>query len=280
MTQHPKTLFVSFGDGTNGLISALSRIKSQAEKTGKFSKSVTLTNKELLEIYEPYKDFQEKLLKLDEYPKYFRASKTFLINAALEGKFGKYDAILYADPGCEIIRNHVSNSKLTELLNLAIQTGGYAEQLRAPEISYSKKSFLSGVDASDAEKLSGQIQATFSVWKFGRSQLDLAQEWMEWTNPELDYWQHPHDNLSEEETYIDHRNDQSLFSILWKRTNFSIGEVSRNFNGIRDLLRSAGEPIHTLRNRTGETKIPSFYNWTTTGSISTLISKIDAAVRK
>jgi hypothetical protein len=280
VASNPKTLFISFGDGTEGFSSALRRIKLQAGKTTKFTNLITLNNKDLTEIYSPYRHFQKNLSKLDQRPKFFRASKTFLISAALEGKFGEYDAVLYADPGCEIISNYRSNSKLTELIEQALHTGGYAEQLEALEISYSKKSFLSSVNATEEEKFSGQVQATFSIWKFGRSQLDLAREWMDWSNPELDFWQHPHDNLNEDKLYIDHRNDQSLFSILWKRSNYSKGKVSRNFNGMRDLLRSAGEPIHTLRNRTGETTIPGYYNWTTTALASKLICKLDASARR
>jgi hypothetical protein len=159
------------------------------------------------------------------------------------------------------------------MAELAMETGGYAEQLEAEEYKYSKKHFLNSVHATDSEKNAGQIQATFSIFKVGHEQIQFAQNWISWSDPALNYWQHPDSNADEVDNFIEHRNDQSLFSILWKRESFSKNPVSRNYSGFRsDIFRGASEPLHTIRNRSGQSQIPKSYHFDVTGKLGNSIA--------
>ena len=274
-----KKLFVTFGDGSYNFKQAVKRIVSQAEASNYFDKCVGLNCAEFEELSPTFKEAQKNLAQIAKSPYFFRAGKTYLIHEALQGVFGDYDVIVYADPGCEIISNRTSLNNLDKMIEKAVFHHGFAEQLDAPEWKYSKKYFLDSVNATNEEKLTGQIQATFSIFHNCPESREFSQEWVRWTESKLNYWQDPINEI-QEEGFIAHRNDQSLFSILWKRSNFSVGPVSRNFRKYFDFFQSASIPIHTLRNRSGKSVIPRIYNLDLTGKVGSILDLMILSARK
>jgi hypothetical protein len=255
----PKILFLTFADGSPEFLAAGKRILGQANGTPWFDSALNFDDSKLARVSSTYLELKPRLNQLIPYPLYFRAAKTFLVQSALEGNFGKYDCILYADAGCEFLHNKKSEEKFYGMVAKAMDSGGFAEQLEAKEWQYSKASFLEQINATESEKNSGQVQATFHFWRQDRKSLQLANEWVEWTRPELNYWQNPASDEFTFSGFVSHRHDQSLLSILWKRYQFSTSPVGRSYSGHTDLFRSVGKPIHTLRNRTGIQTLPDIY---------------------
>ena len=274
-----KKLFVTFGDGSENFTLAVKRIVDQAKKANFFDKCVGVNAQEFKKISPLFEESFEDLQKIAEFPYYYRAGKTYLIHEALHGLFGDFDVIIYADPGCELISNKTALKKLDQMVTRSVAGHAYAEQLQAPEWQYSKKYFLESVNATKEEKESGQIQATFSIFHNCHETKKFSREWINWSNSKLNYWQDPIEE-EQEEGFISHRNDQSLFSILWKRHKFSVGPNSRKYSGHLDLLRSAPVPIQTIRNRTGKVVIPNFYNWNICGILGKVIYEISEKLRK
>lgn len=254
-----KIAFVTFGDGSVDFKEAATRISLQAKSLGIFDEIFNFDSLSLKKTSPVFASFVGLLPELDSYPLYFRACKAFAIEAIINYRNDYYDVIVYADPGCEIVSNSVSRKVLRNMIKSALETNGLAERLVSSEIQYSKRFLLEYLSATDSEKKSGQIQATFSILVNNDLTRKLVASWCELSDPKLDLWQKPKNLNLESDNFIEHRYDQSIFSILWKRFNFGTVNVTRNYNTHLDILRGACQPIHTIRNRSGKFIIPRFY---------------------
>ena len=250
-----KSLFLTFGDGSPEFKAAAMRLAEQATSIGVFSSVVSLNHEKLLKASPQYKIAQSSIVKLDNYPTYFRAAKAWIVQAGLLGKFGKFDLICYADSGCEILTNHVTRFVLKKTLRKAFLQGGLAEQLPFPERNWTKKSTLDYFYPSEAVALSGQVQSTLSYWRVDSKNVELANQWCLLSDSTLDLWQNPKNMSAEEEYFVAHRHDQSIFSLLWKQAGLPTVPVNSQWTLRLPSIRSACIPIHTIRNRTGVSKL-------------------------
>jgi len=259
-----KTLFLSFGDGSPQMIEAANRIGEQAISMKTFSQVTILNNETLLEIIPTYENTLKNMKQLDADPLYYRAIKTYLIDWGLRGYFGKFDVIMYCDAGSEFVDNFFSRKKLKKLLNQAYCLGGVAQHLNVKEMQFTKKKLFEYLGCSTDERNSLQIQATWSMWKNSDDNRKIVKQWVELSSAELDLWQNPIGTEEEFCDFIEHRRDQSIFSILWKRSgNYSFPEL-RDF---RTIL-SASFPIQNRRNRTGQTQVSKVSNSWIAGLVS------------
>ncbi len=259
-----KTLFLSFGDGSPQMIEAANRIGKQAFSMKTFSQVTILNNEVLMEIIPIYEKILNNMKLLDVDPLFYRAIKTYLIDWGLRDYFGKFDVIMYCDAGSEFVNNYFSRKKLRELLNQAYLLGGVAQHLNVKEIQFTKKKLFDYLGCSIDERNSLQIQATWSIWKNSDDNRKIVKQWVELSSAELNLWQNPNGIEEEFCEFIEHRRDQSIFSILWKRSeNYSFPEL-RDF---RTIL-SASFPIQNRRNRTGQTQVSKLSNSWIAGLIS------------
>ena len=176
-----------------------------------------------------------------------------MVRDALRGDFGDYDLVFYLDAGCELNINGVTTMRLRSKFRRAYRCGGLAEMLAEREKDRTKPELLSYLGMSETECRSRQVQATWSIWKVCKGNLDLAQEWIDLSAPSLGLWQNP----PLEGGHELHRRDQSIMSILWKREGLCTQEVECHFNmGTRvGRLRKAVIPILTIRNRGGSSQV-------------------------
>ena len=251
---------MTFADGSPNFLDAAKRLAEQVDRLKIFNKILILNKDELGSINESFSKAMEELEKLGQYPIYFQAGKTYSINSVLSGHFGKFEIVMYADPGCEIVSNFVTKIKLKNYFKKAMECGGLAEQLELAEWKYSKSSLLEYSNLSYSERASGQYQATFSIWFNCEKSIQLSELWCNWSNPKMNLWQNPEDNSLEHIGFVAHRRDQSIMSVLWKKFNFCGIPLQRNYNSGHDFLLGSIQPIHTIRNRTGEAIIPNYYN--------------------
>lgn len=250
-----KTIFLTFGDGSPEFRAAATRLMEQAKNIRVFSAVLALNHNSLMQASPEYEIAHKAIMKLDSYPTYFRAAKSWVIQAGLLGRFGNFDVVCYADAGCEIVVNSVTRRVLKNNLNKAFLHGGLAEQLSLPEKHWTKKKTIDYFHPSDSHALSGQIQSGLSYWRVEERNVRLVNEWCDLSNPKLDLWQDPISKDSEEEYFVDHRHDQSIFSLLWKQAGLPVKPISdKGFLRLPNV-RSASTPILTIRNRTGNTKL-------------------------
>jgi hypothetical protein len=250
--------FFTFADGNSGFRDAAFRLANQASALKIFSRVVFLNDTDLREIDQSWRDTAEILDSRKMMPYFYLGTKAWVIKAALQGNFGNFDLIFYADAGCELPNNCVTKKELGKLFNLAIKHGGVAEQLSYPEKTYTKKRLITFFNLTQSEMNSGQVQATWSIWKNNDKSRKIASQWVNLSNPNLDLWNNPVDNeLREQEHYfIEHRRDQSIFSIIWKKNNYFLKPPYWEYGGKLGSIRGRAIPVHAIRNRSGSSMLP------------------------
>ena len=250
--------FFTFADGNSGFREAASRLANQASALKIFSRVVFLNDMDLREIDQSWRDTAEILDSRKMIPYFYLGTKAWVIKAALEGSFGNFDLIFYADAGCELPNNYVTKKELGNLFNLAIKYGGVAEQLNYPEKTYTKKRLITFFNLTQSEMNSGQVQATWSIWKNTDKSRQIARQWVNLSNPNLDLWNNPvGSELREQEQYfIEHRRDQSIFSIIWKKNNYFLKPPYWEYGGKLGSIRGRAIPVHAIRNRSGKSMLP------------------------
>lgn len=245
---------------------AANRLGCQASAMRVFDEILILDVEKLTLLIPEFEIILENIKKLDQEPLFYRAIKAYLIDWALDGRFGEFDLIMYSDAGSELINNSFARRNFNRLLETARQTGGVAQHLFGLENQFSKRKLLEFLKVSIFESATPQIQATWSIWKNSDENRTLAKNWVALSDSSLDLWQNPNDLTKESPEYIDHRRDQSIFSILWKRTG---NETIPEYRDFRPIL-SASFPIQNRRNRTGKSVVPR----TTKSFIAGLVSSV------
>lgn len=251
-----QSLFLTFGDGSAEFRAAALRLAGQAKSIGVFSSVVSLNHESLLQVSSEYALAQSSIINLDSYPRLFRAAKAWVVQAGLMGKFGEFDLVCYADAGCEIISNQITRFVLRKNIQRAFYYGGMAEQTLHAERNWTKKRTLGYFECSMAHSLSGQIASTLSYWRVNSQSIEISNKWCMLSDYKLDLWQDPKNRDEEEEYFMAHRHDQSIFSLLWKQAELPVTPLYEQFNNRLGGIRSACIPINTIRNRTGTSKIP------------------------
>jgi hypothetical protein len=250
------TIFLTFGDGSADIKAAASRLTSQAADLGIFTKIVQLDSNTLATNSSEYRNFLPELPKLFDGPEHFRATKPFILNAALFGKFGNFDQIIYADSGCEIISNMFSRLRLRRTLQTAQHLQiGLAQEIPYLEKNFTKKKTMQYLDPTSSLENTYQLQSTVILLNNNDAAKKFTSEWMKLSHPDLELWQ---DSKIPELELIGHRHDQSIFSILWKRNRYSVRKFywdgARDRNKVIDFLTSS-YAIQAIRNRNGATSI-------------------------
>jgi hypothetical protein len=251
----PTVLFVTFADGSPEFIDAGERLSLQAKRFGFFTKIIVL-NHASLKLHSP--DYSK--LEMSDLAKserlYYRASKAWVIKESLTGTFGKFDLVMYADAGCELLSNFWTKRQLRRMFCKSILSGGLAEKTHLEERCWTKLELFEYLGTPDSHRLSGQIQSTWSILHCNSSNLDLAENWCELSKPELKLWQAElYDPKIQYSNFVEHRHDQSIFSLLWKKNDLPTQKLRSEWSYKLGKFRKAGNPIHTIRNRTGGSNI-------------------------
>jgi len=282
MQNNLKIGFFTFSDGTQEFRDAGARLAKQAKDLRLFEKVVFLTDQDLRRIDLSWKTTALDLELLNMIPYYYLGTKAWLIRLALSGYFGNFDLIFYADAGCELVENRVTKKKYKKLFSLAMQHGGVAEQLNYPEKTYTKKYLVRYFDLSINEMESGQVQATWSIWKNSTASKNMADQWVSLSNPFLNLWHDP-DGIEirqQDSSFIEHRRDQSIFSVIWKRNKYFLKSPYWEYGGKLGKLRGRAIPIHTIRNRSGISTLPRNSKNYLLASLGNFINNSSEFIRK
>ena len=250
------TIFLTFGDGNSEMVAAATRLAGQAAELGIFSKVIQLDSSSLSLYSADYRSFSKELPRLTGSSRHYWATKPFILNAALLGKFGDCDQAIYADAGCEIVNNAVSRFRLRKALdNAQSYRIGMAQQIPYLEKHFTKDATLQYLDPTLTLANTFQIQATVIIINKSESSIDFLAQWIALSHPDLNLWQ---ENRIPEPGLIGHRHDQSIFSILWKKNGLQVCKFywdgARKENKLLDFLTSS-YAIQAVRNRTGTSSI-------------------------
>lgn len=206
------------------------------------------------------KEYAGTLNSLTKGYGYF-AWKPELVLSTLRNPDLDLDMVIWVDAGCELNSNAITRARFSSLVNRSLKRGYYFYDLDYPEEQYTKRDVL--LKFPNVSSKTRQVQATFFM--VTKAHVQLIENWTTCVleniknidlSPSLD---------KESASFIEHRFDQSLLSLIVKTENLEISN-SRPFGGInslRSLLHGLISPVWTIRNRTGDSlvsdQIKSFF---------------------
>jgi hypothetical protein len=252
-----KSLFITAAIGSSDFHSAGKRIISQASQFALFDQQICVTESDLVEICPQIFDTfsEDELTVRNKYG--FYSWKSSIANAAMQGFWGKYDLVFYLDAGCELVPSFWNIRKLKKMMISAENKGIVAFAINTTEREYTKKLLLENMQVSETSISSNQFQSG-SWFLYGDIGRDFAFQWDQKVWESRKFIDESISPFGEDEQFIAHRHDQSVFSLLCKR--FAVKPQLSNppgpANNFLRVLINTKFPFWWARNRTGKTVIP------------------------
>jgi hypothetical protein len=208
-----KKIFISFGTSHN-YKNSLERIKQEALSLNYYDEIYIYTEK----------DFDKEYLeKNGEFMRNnkgygFWIWKSYFVKKTMD-KMNDGDILVYADCGCHLVLNRIALERLNTYVNLCINfpQANLAFQVCYPEKSYTKMDLFKKLDEdNDLMKESGQLVGGIFVLRKCEHTTNLINEYYELCKNHslIDDTQ---SILPNDSSFVAHRHDQSLFSILRKK---------------------------------------------------------------
>jgi hypothetical protein len=209
-------VFITFGGPTENYQKRSKILEEQARKSNFFTCAIGLTDEYLKSkpiFWRKHGDFLEQNTR--GYG--FWLWKPYIIKMFLDA-VNDGDILVYADAGCEI--NVQGSQRYQEYLNLLNNNvegkGVLSFQLNHLEIRFTKKQVLDRYNVSKEKMYSGQNMATVILLKKNEHSKNLVDEWYQMAEKYENIC-----DISTSETvyseFVDHRHDQSLFSLVVKK---------------------------------------------------------------
>lgn len=163
--------------------------------------------------------------------------------------------IVYLDAGCSFnLTSMAAKMEFQRYLTIAEETGSLATRLPTPEhliTNWTRASVIERLGATADETSSGMVQAGVIMLRRTPENRELVRDWVKLS------LQNSFENLVDappgeqnSPEFLEHRQDQSIFSILANRYGISTIPDETYFDGAWHT-DGANAPIWTIRNRTG-----------------------------
>ena len=240
-----KVYFVTFGGGTQDFHMAVNRIVNQAKEFNIFEKIFGLTEINLKNdryFWEKHGSF------ILNNPRFYGYAiwKSYIMIKLME-YIDDGDILFYSDCGCEL--NIRGKTRMLEYIKLVEQYDTLAFNLNYKEKMYTKTDLFNFINASDELKDSNQIESGMIFLKKTNNNLELLNEMFNLQT--VNNYHYTDDTPSLEpndKSFIEHRHDQSCFSVLMKKyNNFTIPDETY-FHP--DWNKGIKYPIWAVRNKT------------------------------
>lgn len=249
---------MTFGAGSIQIERAAKRLYSQANRSGFFAKSELILSRDLKDKYPAF--FESKFDFIKKYPKGYGLWiwKPFLVREQLVS-LNEGEGLLYLDAGCQF--NFTTKSavdRFEKILEQAETNSGLFFQLPSTlenkylysEKYWSKKALFDLIPGANKHMNSGQIQGGLLFLINNAKTRALLDDWIYWcerNESELLL------DTQQSNDLIEHRNDQSILSLLLKVNSFSV-VPDETYWAPNWKIDGKNYPIWALRNKTGITK--------------------------
>lgn len=205
-------MFLTVGAGDRGFEQAADRLEKGVKTFDVFEKVVSIKTNELVSIIP---NLRNQLLESTRGFGFY-SWKPRLARMALEGYWGKYDGICFADAGCEANPNWLSRKTLINRIELAHSQSILAYAISTPEREMTKNGIL--VQFPDVAEIYPNFQfQSGTFYLSGEDGYELACNWDEFC------WKdeyHINDVCTHSDVqpyFVEHRHEQSVFSLFLKR---------------------------------------------------------------
>lgn len=238
--------FITFADGSRAWKDAAKRICLQASESGFFT---TVDKYDLCSIKERLTDTDKDFITENPFGFGFFLFKPIVILLFLEQN-PQLEFVVYLDAGSEIDSSPQKLQRFNEYISLASKFGYVGFQLPNIESNWSKADLFELVGSSNADLQSGQIAGGHLIFKRDFA-VKHCSAWLEIMRK--DNYHFLDDSLSRVPNapdFVTHRHDQSISSLLLKRTQShsfrSAAEMEPNIGSL-ESQRALG-PFIAARN--------------------------------
>ena len=250
-----KIYFLTFGGPSENYHKAVNRLCIQATKMETFDIIIGLTEKDLMDD----KDFWNKhgkFINNNSKGYGFWLWKSYIIKKTLE-KMNENDILLYCDCGCEM--NYYAKNKFLEYIDLVKEKKILGTNSGSADYNYTKIDLIKYFKVeNDIELLKKPImQAGYLLICKCDEMSKLINEWYTICSNNYHLIDDSQSNEKNFEEFIDHRHDQSIFSLLVKKYNYINYDLdpswTPNFNDKNIFINETIKwPIWVARNKSGE----------------------------
>ena len=212
-----RVYLVTFGSGKTWY-PALQRLKHQAIRSKRFGK-IFLYDENDLNFNLTENDFDFYKSNPRGYGMWIW--KALIIRNMLS-MYPDCEIVLYLDSGCEINSSTNALEKLDSYIATVRQDGGLAFELPFVEENWTSDFVIDDMKARDLA-LTRQLAGGIFFIKNSISYHSFLNSWITWMKKDnFKYLTGSKINSSSNSTFHEHRFDQSIFSILWKKSRFPI----------------------------------------------------------
>lgn len=212
-----KPAMISFADGSSSWKLTGRRLLRQAKNSGFFSLVEVFNTEKLQTLTERAHDLEFAGRGLG----YWRW-KPLLVSTYLSKLPKEIPGLWYVDAGCSIFSDESSKNQM-QIAHASLERSDVGVFFQLPadycELRYSKRPAIEFFSLSPSQLESGQIQATAFCIKNSKSGIDLAMEWERLSQNKALFDDSNDEPFSQSHTFVGHRHDQSILSMLLKERN-------------------------------------------------------------
>jgi hypothetical protein len=252
--------FLTAGLGSSDMRAASVRVCDRASSSGFFGSVVAVTNENLREVCGRVSAAYPHIFNETTRGYGYMTYKPDAIKSAFEGLWGDCDGVVWIDAGCELFLTPLTRIRFNHYLKIAKKRGVACFSMDTPEIAYTKRFLFERFPSIDPNKSGNQIQATWLI-AYGAKGRKVVDEWLDIILNSEKYFDLTESPGGEFPEFIEHRYDQSIFSLVCKKNGIKpmLLRPTPGRGSWKTLLRSFFHPIWTARNRAGFSTIPQVF---------------------
>lgn len=252
-TINGKWLAVTAGVGTPDFEEAAYRVRDALVPSAVVDKVVAVTTRDLPSVCPETSILYRDLINTDTRGYGYMCWKAEVVNAAMQGRWGDFEGVIWIDAGCEVTINHLSSVKFNRFKKYAIDHGVACFSLDTLEIEYTKRDLFEKFPEVSPQLAGKQIQTT---WFFlhGEQGKQIAKEWFDTVMSGTNLLDLNSSTNPEYDGFIENRYDQSTFSLVCKKNAIPVMNYkpTAGTGSYISILRGFVNPIWTSRNRKGQ----------------------------
>ncbi len=255
--------FACFADGPDSIKNSGNRILEQARRSNIFDDCRVFNRQSMSELTAINMTVND-IMNIRNHGFGFFIWKPILISALLEKTIPEDSILVYCDSGTELVTNKYAEQRMHRVISRLGEQPILAFQTDFPEYFHTKSICLSLI-INPEDKRTKQIEATTILIRNCPEARVLIAEWKRLA--QKDNFKYLNDDLSHEAMeFIEHRHDQSIFSVLYKNAGYKplrmsqvLGYLHKNSNlSPFRRFRYNSFFLWQIRNRSGNTVVKKY----------------------
>lgn len=238
-----KKIAISFSGGGSNYYDALNRISKELTQLNTFDEIIKIKDNDLKKDVEFWKIHGDFITNNKRGYGYW-LWKPYIILKQLNN-MNENDILVYLDSGCEVINDDTSFKNMNNLFDKCDEYTILYTLTSHDEKKYNKMDLIDNLNLNnDKIKNSGMIQGAVIFIKKNNTTMEFVKEWYA-LSCNYHFIDDSPSILKNDDTFVEHRHDQAIFSLLLKTDKYKDTLYTDN-----NLLYDTS-PIQISRKRNG-----------------------------